>query len=327
MPGSGLLPGSPGESARNRRDTDDHRRGGAAGGRHGLPAPGPGQTRPRPGMPWTRSRRHREHDRRGLPVRVAMACRGSLMKRGRHGRTVGRSGVRQPEEAERCPRRRLAVKFIRRWCGAQRGQDVRYRPEHHRGVAGLTGQQRIEVSLARRRGALDRQKAVWHFIVRNVKFTQSVTPAREATPAGPSSVSSLLRPRCAITRTLPGVFPSMPATASVSSPATTRSMITSACSGGSRATSAIAASVARLSSTIWAVSGVRGTSARVISSSGSAGCRLRSLTWSSRRRRAVVKSHARQAASSPVKRASPRTTWTQVSAAMSSAPSGASTRR
>jgi hypothetical protein len=41
----------------------------------------------------------------------------------------------------------------------------------------------------------------------------------------------------------------------------------------------------------------------------------------------VVNSQARQAASFPVNRVSPRTTWIQVSAAMSSAASGARTRR
>ena len=46
----------------------------------------------------------------------------------------------------------------------------------------------------------------------------------------------------------------------------------------------------------------------LISSSGSDGWRLRSLTWSSRRRRAVVNSQARQAASSPVNLGSPLTT-------------------
>ena len=210
LPGLALVPARPGERARERRDTDDHGRGGAAGGRHDLPAPGPRRRVAAAGHAAAAARRRAGARPSSLRVRAAPGLLRPLPvgAAAGDGRTVGRPAG-QHEQAERRPRRRLAVKFVRRWRGAQRGQGACYRPEHHRGVAGLAGQQRIEVSLALRCGTLDRQQAVWHFIVRNAKIPQSVTPAREVTPAGPSSVSSLLRPRCAITRTLPGVFPSM----------------------------------------------------------------------------------------------------------------------
>ena len=119
----------------------------------------------------------------------------NLTERGRHVHTARHACLGPHEMTERCPGRRLTVKFVRRWRGAQCGEDAGYRPRDYDWVAGLAGQQRIKVSLAVRCGALDRLQAIWHFIVRNVKISQSVTPAREVTPAGPSSASSRLRPR------------------------------------------------------------------------------------------------------------------------------------
>ena len=117
------------------------------------------------------------------------------------------------------------------------------------------------------------------------------------------------------------------ATDSVSSPATTRSRITSACSRGSPASRAIAAAVLRFSMAVSAESTLLGNCAAVTSSSAVSGRRERCLARSIARRLAVVNSHARQACSSPRNDASPRTTCTQVSAAMSSSAPGAITRR
>ena len=76
-------------------------------------------------MTWPAWRRPREYDRRALPVRTTVASHGylvelgrNLRKRGRHVRTAGHVGLGQHEKSERRPRRRLAVKFVRRWCGA-----------------------------------------------------------------------------------------------------------------------------------------------------------------------------------------------------------------
>ena len=104
-------------------------------------------------------------------------------------------------------------------------------------------------------------------------------------------------------------------------------MITSACSRGSPASRAIAAAVPRFSIAASAESALLGNCAAVTSSSGASGRRERCLARSIVRRRAVVNSHARQACSSPRNAGSPRTTCTQVSAAMSSSAPGAITRR
>src|SRR5215467_14771856 len=66
-----------------------------------------------------------------------------------------------------------------------------------------------------------------HLTLHSARPAQSVTPACATWPA------SRRRPRCAATRTAPGVLPTILATSPVSSPATTRSMMISACSGGS----------------------------------------------------------------------------------------------
>ena len=142
--------------------------------------------------------RPREHERRTLPVRTTVASHGYLVelgrnlgKRDRKGRTADDVGLGQHEKAERRPRRCLAVKFVRRWCGAQRGKGACYRPMHHDGVAGLTGQQCIKVSPVLRCGPESRL-AVWHFIVRKRQNPSTrYTPPREVCYAPVQRVRSM----------------------------------------------------------------------------------------------------------------------------------------
>ena len=61
-----------------------------------------------------------------------------------------------------------------------------------------------------------------HLTLQSVWLFQCVTPARSASSA------SRRRARCAVTRTAPGVLPTIRATSAASSPATTRSMMISA---------------------------------------------------------------------------------------------------
>ncbi len=133
--------------------------------------------------------------------------------------------------------------------------------------------------------------------------------------------------RCAATRTAPGLRPTSCATAWLSSPATTRSVITSAWNLGSEEMMLIAASVPSFSSTRSAGSTLPGPATSGSSGTETIERRDRRRPSSIARRRAVVNSQARQAASSPRKASRLRATWTQVSAATSSAASAAITRR
>ena len=138
---------------------------------------------------------------------------------------------------------------------------------------------------------------------------------------------------------MPGFFPGRPggehdeplldtilATSPASRPATTRSMMISAWSGGSDLISAIAACVDTASRAWSAASGVVSSCAASVMSSGTAGRRARDRPASAARFLAMVNSHARKSCSPPRKRRSPVTTWTQVSPATSSG-SVAITRR
>ena len=113
--------------------------------------------------------------------------------------------------------------------GAQRGQGAPTGRSAPVGVLRVTGQQSVEVPFVVGGTPGRRLLAVWHVIVWNAVPAQSVTPARDVTPPRDSSASSFRRPRWAATRTLPADRPSISAITSVSRPATTRSMMTSAC--------------------------------------------------------------------------------------------------
>src|SRR6185437_6289262 len=141
--------------------------------------------------------------------------------------------------------------------GGQRGQDVGHGPQPGGGVR-CPRKQRRQVGVRHDGLVLAlRLRDVRHVNIRNVVTRHSVTPASAVIWA------SLRRPRCAATRTAPGLLRSIRATDSVSRPATTRSRITSAWRRGSPASRAIAAAVLRFSMAASAESALLGSCATV----------------------------------------------------------------
>ena len=161
-----------------------------------------------------------------------------------------------------------------------------------------------------------------------VLIRRGLEVARTVTEASPSSRALRERsPRWVATRTAPGLLPTILATWATSSPATTRRMIISACSRGSVAMNARAASVDMPSRAFAAVSSGAGRSRRSMSAVGRSGClvwyRCRSIT----RRRATVKSQPRNSSSLPRNRGIRLATSSHTSLARSSAASPADSRR
>src|SRR5215469_2797068 len=222
------------------------------------------------------------------------------------------------------PRRGLTGQLVAGGPGGQRGQGVGEGPQPGRqalvglGAGEQRGQRRVP-GFGRVLAAQPPQ--VRHVTLRTAAADHSVTPVSAKISA------SRRNPRWAATLTAPALRPVSRATASLSSPATTRSMITSACMAGSLATSAITDRVARCSIATSAASSDTGSWSGATSPNGATGRRERRRRSSIARRRAVVNNQARHSGSSPRKATRPRTTCTQVSAATSSAASGTITRR
>src|SRR5215472_6326070 len=156
--------------------------------------------------------------------------------------------------------------------GRQRGQGVREGLQPWREAFGRLGycEQRGEGRIPHFGRILAAQPPqVRHFTLRTGAAAHSVTPASA------SIWASRRNPRWAATLTAPGLLPVSRATASLSSPATTRSKITSACTAGNCATSAITDRVARCSIATSAASSATGSRSGATSASGATGRRER----------------------------------------------------